>query len=336
MLNYTDPTITKWEVDNLGNKVSVEVQNESKQIVGAKIVLEGMPDEYYRVQIEGFIEIDIKDKITNLNQFKVDYRKTGIVYFHPEIEAQTVVVERYYSKGLVYFPASRIWTKVDDQGEVIDTLDMSIDKIEFVNDSLVGYEDLISEANSVSSTLQSRTVTGQSLSTELSGKISAGSTLKTELSSATTAADTKKTELTNATTTANNTKTQLDTSITNAGTSKSNLDGSILTGDILKSDLDDRISTGNTLKNNLDDDIVAGNLLKVDLPPLIVSSTTAKNNLDGSIVTGDNLKDELDAIISGTDYEQVIIDVAALKTGKADKTEVANLLKGLTWSAFLA
>lgn len=138
MLNYTDPTITKWEVDSQGNKTSVEVTNEIKTIIKDKFVLEGMPDEYYRVQLANalaningtpttieFTEIGINDKISSVNQFKVDYRKTGIVFFHPDLDGVSVTVSRYYSKGLVYFPASRIWTKTE--GEYIETLDGLLD-----------------------------------------------------------------------------------------------------------------------------------------------------------------------------------------------------------------
>lgn len=122
MLNYNDQTITRWEVDEFGNKVSVEILNETKQIIGNKIVLEGMPDEFYRVQINGFTEIDLNQSIVATNQFKVDYRKTGVVYFHPDLDGQTVTINKYFSRGLIYFPASRIWTKID-LGDVTETLD---------------------------------------------------------------------------------------------------------------------------------------------------------------------------------------------------------------------
>ena len=129
MLNYNDPTIIKWEVDEFGNKISVEITNETKQIVGNKLVLEGMPDEYYRVQIAGFAEIDINSQITTTTQFKVDYRKTGIIYFHPDLDGTTITIDKYYSRGLVYFPASRIWTKIEG-ADISETLNEVIDEAE--------------------------------------------------------------------------------------------------------------------------------------------------------------------------------------------------------------
>ena len=113
MINYGNPTITTWEVDSFGNKVSVPRLGEQKQVIGDKFTLEGLPDEQQRVSINGYTEIDINQPITSPTQFKVDYKKTGNVFMHPSKDGQTITVTKYSSRGMIFMPASRIWTKVD-------------------------------------------------------------------------------------------------------------------------------------------------------------------------------------------------------------------------------
>lgn len=125
---YGDSTITVWELDDNGQKISVPIQNESKQVIGNKIILEGLPDEQYRVFIDGFVEIDIKENITEPNQFKVAYRNgTGSLFVHESLDGQWITVSKYFSKGQYYLPASRIWIKLSVDGEVIQTLDGAFD-----------------------------------------------------------------------------------------------------------------------------------------------------------------------------------------------------------------
>lgn len=136
MNSYGDATVAVWEVDNNGEKISIPILNEPKQVIGNKFVLEGIPDEQYRVFINGLVEIDIKDKITNANQFKVDYRKNGVVFVHDSLDGQWLTVSSYSSKGLVYMPASRIWTKLSVDGKVTQTMDGAFDILDSQSDSI--------------------------------------------------------------------------------------------------------------------------------------------------------------------------------------------------------
>lgn len=99
----------------------------------------------------------------------------------------------------------------------------------------------------------------------------------------------------------------LKVTIVNANTSKSNLDTSITNSDTAKSNLDGSISTANA----------------------------TKTGLDGSISTGNNLKDELDAIISGTDYEQVTLDLAKVKEDIDFQVSSAKPSKEKMWFELL-
>lgn len=165
--NYGNTTVTNWEVDNNGNKVSVEVLNETQQVVGNKLVLNGLPDEQYRVSIDGFVEINIREPIIATNQFKVDYKKYGVVFFHPDQDGQWININRYYSKGLVYIPAGRIWTKVDNFGYVTETLAGILEDVQNVNDDLQAVFDIINNAATVEANFAADIAAAQQLQISL-------------------------------------------------------------------------------------------------------------------------------------------------------------------------
>lgn len=330
MINYGDQTITTWEVNDDGVKVSVPITNRDHQIIGNKIVLDGYPDEGYRVFIDGMVEINIRDKITEHNQFKVDYRKNGVVYFHPSLDGQWITVSSYHSRGMVFWPASRIWTKIDDFGNVIETLDSVVSKIEVISGVITDLDNVLADAHATKTALQDNITEGNNIKSQLDLTINDGNSINDILSDPLTGILKKATDinstLTNTTSLAESTSTALGETLAQANITKTNLD--------------DSITTGNTVKANLDDDIIQGNQLKTDLPPLINNGNIAKNNLDNSINTanttkagldnsineGTILKGEINDIIAGTNFEQVITDVDNLKANKADKIYVDNEL----------
>lgn len=124
--NYHDPTIINWNLDNEGKPISLPVENEIKQILNKKIILEGIPDEQYRINIDNFVEINIRDKIENENEFKCDYTY-GVLYFHNNQEGQEININKYYSRGQFYFPASRIYSSIDSYGNITNTIQNLID-----------------------------------------------------------------------------------------------------------------------------------------------------------------------------------------------------------------
>lgn len=220
MINYGDPTITVWEVDNNGDKVSVPILNEKKQVTGNKIVLEGLPDEQYRVFIDGFVEVNIKDKITLPSQFKVDYRKNGIVFVHEGLDGQWLTISKYSSRGMYYLPASRVWTRVDDFGNVIETLAGVVEKIQPAIDLADNIQQTIARGEQVDADLNSSISTAGTTKTELDQSVSNATVINETLSNPMTGtikqAINKNIELQSAIVVANTTKTDLEQAITNA------------------------------------------------------------------------------------------------------------------------
>lgn len=125
---FRDPVYWDWYRDVNGNKTSVLRTNETHVVVNNYIVLMEIPDEYYKVQIEGMSEIPWDKPITNPNQFKVFYT-IGWIEFHPSMEGKNVLIKQYYSKGICYIPASRIYTELDNNGNITETMQKYVDSL---------------------------------------------------------------------------------------------------------------------------------------------------------------------------------------------------------------
>lgn len=171
--------ITKRNTDSDGNPVSVYLI-ETKQIFsnGSFIVLKQVPDELHRVSVQGYKEVYDVEKM-KVHEFKVDYNQ-GVVYFHPKAIGKTVVVE-YYGIGYELISASRIFTKYDNRGNVIETLEDVVEKVHEVKpilDRLTKSEETINQihtdldkAEVVMPQLQDSTTKGEQIKNELDTSI---------------------------------------------------------------------------------------------------------------------------------------------------------------------
>lgn len=120
---YRDPLVIKWYTDELDRKISVERLNEEYTIVNGQILLTEIPDEKYGVTINGMKEIR-NNKILEENEYKVNYTQ-GVIRFNESQEAKTKAIT-FYSRGIIYYPASRIYTSAQE-GEVQETLQSILD-----------------------------------------------------------------------------------------------------------------------------------------------------------------------------------------------------------------
>lgn len=146
MENYNLPVYTNRNTTKSGEPYSEHITNETLYVYNSMAVLFGMPDRRYRVKIKGLQEVDAHSEIEKVNQFKVDYKHTGNVYFHPDFKEKTVLATSYYSRGLQYFPAGRIWTKVDSLGNVLQTLEDVIDLLENIEINKEELQEIINYA----------------------------------------------------------------------------------------------------------------------------------------------------------------------------------------------
>ena len=89
-----------WHTDDNGNKVSIQRINEQYKIVNGKIILNGIPDSFYKVTISNKYEVNSIEQIISNIYFKVNYL-TGEVYFHSSLEGQLITIAQYYDRGLI-------------------------------------------------------------------------------------------------------------------------------------------------------------------------------------------------------------------------------------------
>jgi parallel beta-helix repeat protein len=125
--NYNDPLVIAWNTDSNGNKISIQITNEEHKVVNNKFTLSQIPDPFNKVQIQNLFEIKNTQQINSENQFKVDYT-TGEITFHSSKEAQNIIITQFYGRGIIYYPSSRIYTELDDFGNVKETLANIFDK----------------------------------------------------------------------------------------------------------------------------------------------------------------------------------------------------------------
>lgn len=176
--SYSVPTYTRWNETQYGKQYSDHIENETMFVSNHKGVLFGLPDSRYGVKINNMIEVDIKHPLENERQFKVDYKVSGTVFFHSDFKEDKVNIKEYYSKGLVYFPAERIWTKIDSLGNVLESLSDVIDGIkdaqdieETVIEMQKEMEKIINESQTQLKSLTETIEDAKNIDKELSGKL---------------------------------------------------------------------------------------------------------------------------------------------------------------------
>ena len=135
--------------DEDGNLVSVRIQNEEQTVINNMVFLVQIPDRKYAVRIthDGaqMVESRKSSALLGKNEFYVDY-ESGYVIFHPSMMGEIVVIEEYYGRGMIMFPANRIYSKItlnpDNSGVVDSTFQDFIDAV--LNYSFIGpYDDSV-------------------------------------------------------------------------------------------------------------------------------------------------------------------------------------------------
>lgn len=120
MSKYNDPLYIDWHRNAQGQEYSVKITNETKKITNNIVFLTQIPDIQYRVQIEGMFETE--GEITDTTLFKVNY-ENGMITFHESLNEATKVIKEYYGRGVIMYPASRIYTKLTESGDIEETLE---------------------------------------------------------------------------------------------------------------------------------------------------------------------------------------------------------------------
>ena len=139
-LKVSEPLFVEWFTDEgTGNKISIPVSNEQKKVINNKIIMDYVPDYFYKVTFASTpnSELNINEQITSVNQYKVDYN-IGCIYLHPDRELENLTFD-YYKRGIVYYPASRVYTEKTNDS-ITQTVE---DVLDLATDALVVLEDLV-------------------------------------------------------------------------------------------------------------------------------------------------------------------------------------------------
>lgn len=102
------------------NEVSQKMPPQTRQVMDGIIELAGLPDALYGVKLldeDGNPMIEVRhDKELAENEFRIDYTH-GYAYLHRSKNKKTLTIQEFYSRGLLWYPASRIYT-IDEDGYI--------------------------------------------------------------------------------------------------------------------------------------------------------------------------------------------------------------------------
>jgi len=117
--SYLDPIVNMYNKDEEGNPIALLINNEQHEIVDSKIVLNQIPEYFYKVRITSMSEIPYDEIVNAPNLFKVDY-SMGIVYFDNTLNGDLITINSYKGVKVYYFPASRVWTVLGADGKTVE------------------------------------------------------------------------------------------------------------------------------------------------------------------------------------------------------------------------
>jgi len=124
-LEYNDPLTIIWRDPPYVDRA------DSLPVINGLITLLEIPSTTERVHINGLIEVDIEDfshkQSLEENEYLVNYDQ-GSIMFHPKQEGTTLLC-RYKGKGLIMYPASRIYALVSKKPDIVKTLQDIIDEV---------------------------------------------------------------------------------------------------------------------------------------------------------------------------------------------------------------
>lgn len=172
--------ITCYYKDLATGRPITKIKRETQTVNSLKNVIQTMevPDRLNGITIlddPNLIEVNNFDEIENENQYWVDYN-LGNIYFHPNKQAFTYNLE-FGSKGYTLISADKIFTKLDENGNVVQVMGDIIDAGKACIDALL----IVGDATQVLFRLEGDIAVGNTLHTNLQSDITTGQPLHTQL-----------------------------------------------------------------------------------------------------------------------------------------------------------
>ena len=142
-MNNLEQIVCQYYKDKDGNPMSYHIRRKHQiSPKNFQIQLDGIPDEYKGIEViepNGFSRVYNSDEIKE-NTYWV--RDDGNVFFHNSMACKEVMLD-YYSIGLPVVGVGRIYTLLDEEGNVIETLEDILKKGQTVIEALKTMNDVI-------------------------------------------------------------------------------------------------------------------------------------------------------------------------------------------------
>lgn len=140
-------TLLQRHTDVNGNNVCEEIKDEVKQVIDREVLLEQIPHPYMGMSVVYseknpatnnvtntiLKEIDMNETLTSFDQMKVDYN-TGKIILHYALEGKYLNIS-YWGMGYNLIHSSRVYTKLDENLNVTQTLEDIIEKLRNINNA---------------------------------------------------------------------------------------------------------------------------------------------------------------------------------------------------------
>lgn len=140
-------TLLQRHTDNNGNNVCEEIKDEVKQVIDREVLLEQIPHPYMGISVVYseknaatnnvtntiLKEIEMNETLTSFDQMKIDY-DTGKIILHYTLEGKYINIS-YWGMGYNLINSSRVYTKLDENGNVIQTLEDIIEILRNMNNA---------------------------------------------------------------------------------------------------------------------------------------------------------------------------------------------------------
>ncbi|MGU8678941.1 glycosyl hydrolase family 28-related protein [Clostridium perfringens] len=142
-MNNLEQIVCQYYKDKNGNPMSYHIRRKHQiSPKNYQIQLDGIPDEYRGIEV---IEPVGLYRVYNADEIAEDsywVRDDGNIFFHESRACQNVMLD-YYSIGLPVVGAGRIYTLLDEEGNVIETLEDILKKGKTVVEALKTMNDVI-------------------------------------------------------------------------------------------------------------------------------------------------------------------------------------------------
>lgn len=190
-MNNLEHIITKYHTDKMGNPQSVHIiKKHQVSPIHNQIVLDELSDDFKGVNIitpENMYQVYNADEIVP-DSFYI--QNNSVIFFDKEMAGKEVVLE-YYGIGIELLGANRVYTVLDANGNIIETLDdilkagkIVIDAVKTMGDVIVIINQLnttVNEAKILEPKLAEDIRVGTPLDKELKDDIGVGTPLLAEL-----------------------------------------------------------------------------------------------------------------------------------------------------------